>query len=97
MTAHIGILTIRLALPADTLKEKRSIVKSTVERLRSKYNAAIAEIDDLDNPGLTTLVAVCVSNQATHADAQLQSIAGAIERARLDVQVVEISTELIAL
>ena len=97
MTTHIGILTIRLALPADTLKEKRSIVKSTVERLRSKYNAAIAEIDDLDSPRLATLGAVCISNEAAHADSQLQAIARAIEHARLDVQVVEISTELIAL
>ena len=97
MTTHIGILTIRLALPAETLKEKRSIVKSTVERLRSKYNAAIAEIEDLDNPALATLAAVCVSNEAAFTDRQLQTIAAAIEHARLDVQVVQITTELIAL
>ena len=36
-----------MAVPAETLKEKRSIVKSVVERLRNRYNAGVAEVEDL--------------------------------------------------
>jgi len=38
----IAVLRLSFALPAETLKEKRSIVKSVVERVRSRYNAACA-------------------------------------------------------
>jgi len=91
----VGILTIRLALPAETLKEKRSIVKSVIERLRQKYNAGVAEVEDLDDAGLTTIAAVCVSNAGSHADSQMQAMARAVEESRLDVEVLSIETGLV--
>ena len=92
----VGILRVRLRLPSRTLKEKRAIVKSVVERLRTRFNASVAEIDDLDSPGMTTIGAACISNDSSHADAMLQSIAGTIREWRLDAEVLEIETELIA-
>jgi uncharacterized protein len=92
----VGILRIRLALTSRTLKEKRSIVKSVVERLRGRFNAAVAEVDDLDTPTVATIAAVCLSTDSAHADAQLQSIAAAIESWRVDAQVIGIETELIS-
>jgi len=91
----VGIVRIRLALPSRTLKEKRTIVKSVVERLRDRFNASVAEVDDLDAPGLATIAACCVSNSGAHADAQVQAIAAAVEGWRLDAEVLEIATELI--
>ncbi|MBI5948474.1 MAG: DUF503 domain-containing protein [Chloroflexi bacterium] len=93
----IGVLTVRLALPAETLKEKRSIVKSVVERLRGRFNASVAEVGDLDTPGRATIAAVVASNDSGHADSQLQAIARAVEEWRLDAEVVEVATELIHL
>ncbi len=90
----IGVLTIRLALPAETLKEKRSIVKSVVERLRTRFNASVAEVGDLDAPGYATIAAVVVSNDGAHVDSQLQAIARAVEDWRLDAEVVDVATEL---
>jgi uncharacterized protein YlxP (DUF503 family) len=97
MTTTIGAIRIRLALPSDTLKEKRTIVKSVVERLRRRFNASVAEVDDLDDTGYATLVAACVSNEASHADRQLQSIARAVEEWRLDAELLTVETELITL
>lgn len=91
----VGILRIHLAVPAATLKEKRTIVRSTIERVRRRYNVAMAEVEDLDDPGHATLGAACVSNEAAHADSQLQAVANAIETARLDVEVLSIETELV--
>lgn len=91
----IGIVRIRLALPSRTLKEKRAIVKSVVERLRNRFNASVAEVDDLDTPGVATIAACCVSTGGAHADAQLQAIAVAVQEWRLDADVLEIATELI--
>ena len=92
----IGVLTVRLRLPSRTLKEKRTIVKSVVERLRNRYNASVAETGDLDTPGIATIAAVVVSNESRHADEQLQEIAGAVEGWRLDAEVLEVETELLS-
>lgn len=91
----IAVLRVRLRLPSRTLKEKRTIVKSVVERLRNRFNASVAEVDDLDSPGLATVVAAVVSNESRHADEQVQAISAAIQKWRLDAEVLEIETELI--
>lgn len=91
----IAVLRVRLRLPSRTLKEKRTIVKSVVERLRNRFNASVAEVDALDSPGLATVVAAVVSNESRHADEQVQAISAAIQEWRLDAEVLEIETELI--
>ncbi len=91
----IGIAHIRMRLPSQTLKEKRTIVKSVVERLRQRYNVSVAEVEDLDTPGLTTIAAACVSNDARHADEQLQEVIRAIQTWRLDAEIIEVETELL--
>ncbi len=93
----VGVIRIRLALPSRTLKEKRTIVKSVVERLRVRFNASVAEVDDLDAPTVATIAAACLSNDGAHADAQLQALLAAIEGWRLDAEVIDVETELIAL
>ncbi len=93
----VGVVHIRLAIVAETLKEKRSVVKPVVERLRGRFNAAVAEVSDLDTPGYATIAAVVVSNERAHADSQLQVIARMVEESRLDAEVVDVSTELISL
>lgn len=91
----IGVVRVRLRLPSRTLKEKRTIVKSVVERLRQRYNASVAEIDDLDDVASTTIAAAVISNDARHAAEQAQEIARAIEAWRLDAEVIEVATELV--
>ena len=91
----VGVVRIRLRLPSRTLKEKRAIVKSVVERLRQRFNASVAEVEDLDDVAMTTIAAACVSNDARHADEQLQAIARAIEEWRLDAEMVSVETELL--
>ena len=91
----LGLLRIRLRFVAHSRKEKRALVKSVVERLRHRYNAAVSEAGDLDSLDLTTIAVACLSSESAHADAQLQEIARAVEGWRLDAEVVDIETELI--
>jgi uncharacterized protein YlxP (DUF503 family) len=93
----VGILRIRMAIPATSLKEKRSTVKSVIERLRNRFNASVAEVDDLDDPGHATIAAACVANEGQHVDRQLQAMARAVEEWRLDVELLTIETELLPL
>jgi uncharacterized protein len=90
----IGLVTIELRLPSRTLKEKRAIVKSTVERLRQRFNAAVIEAGELDAPGRAVIAAAVLSNDARHADEQAQAVVAAITGWRLDAEVVEVSVEL---
>lgn len=91
----VAVLRLRFALPSETLKEKRSIVKSVVERVRSRYNASCAEIADLDSPSYTTIGIACIANESQHADRQVQSIAAAVESWRLDAELLDVEIELI--
>lgn len=45
----VGLLRVRLHIPfSHSLKEKRSVLKRTIHRLRTTYNCAVAEVDDQD-------------------------------------------------
>ncbi|MFN8617529.1 MAG: DUF503 family protein [Dehalococcoidia bacterium] len=91
----IALVRIRLRLPSRTLKEKRTIVKSVVERLRNRFNASVAELDDLDSAGVATIGAAVLSNDARHADEQAQAIVAAVEGWRLDAELIDLEVELI--
>jgi len=46
----VGVCRIALLLPGcDSLKEKRSVVKRLLGRVRSRFNVAAAEVGDLDS------------------------------------------------
>ena len=42
----VGIMSLRLAIPgAHSLKDKRRALRSIKDRLRSKFNVSVAEVD----------------------------------------------------
>jgi uncharacterized protein YlxP (DUF503 family) len=70
-----GLLTVTIHLHGiDSLKDKRKIVKSAVERLRSRFNASVAEIAAHDNKRLGVIGISVVSNDGSHLDEQLDRI-----------------------
>ena len=71
----IGVLTLDITIEdAHSLKEKRHVVKGLKDRLRSKFNVAVAEIDHQDTWQRATVAAVTVSADHAHADSVLQSV-----------------------
>lgn len=93
----VAIVRITLRLPSRDLKARRSIVRSVVDRLRNRFNAAVVEAGNLDDPSSALLVAACLSNEAAHADSQVQGIVDAVESWRLDTELVDVETEIIPL
>ncbi len=94
---HVGLCRLTLRIEAsNSLKDKRQVVRSLVERLRRRYNVAIAEIESLDSWRTAVLGLVVVSNQAAHADQQLARVVDEIETTRLDAEVVDQQIEIIA-
>ena len=71
----VGVLTLELHIEgAHSLKEKRHTVKSLKDRLRGKFNVAVAEIDYHDVWQRSLVSAVTVSSDHSHAEQVLQSV-----------------------
>ena len=71
----VGLLTVTIHLHGiDSLKGKRKIVKSLVERLRSRFNASVSEIAAQDSNQLAVIGISAVSNDGSHLDEQLDKI-----------------------
>lgn len=59
----VGVMTLDIHLPyAHSLKEKRAILQKVRDRLRSRYNVAVAELDHQDAWQHSTLGVVSISN-----------------------------------
>ncbi len=73
--ASIGVLTLELRIEdAHSLKDKRHVVKGLKDRLRHKFNVAVAEIGDQDLWQRATVAAVTVSGDRVFAEKVLQSV-----------------------
>ena len=71
----VGVLTLELHIEgAHSLKDKRHTVKSLKDRLRSKFNVAVAEIDYQDLWQRSLVSAVTVSGDHAHAEEVLQRV-----------------------
>jgi uncharacterized protein len=93
---HVGVARVALRLEGNgSLKGKRMVVKSVAQRVRNRFNVAVAEVDTHDVHQLATLGIVCVSNDPRHADAMLSKVLDFIQAERLDADVDEVERELI--
>lgn len=71
----IGVLTLEIHIEdAHSLKEKRHIVKGLKDRLRNRFNVAVAEIGYQDLWQRSLVSAVTVSGDHAHADSVLQTV-----------------------
>ena len=72
----IGVYTLELHLPmARSLKNKRQVVKRLKDRLRSRYNVAVAELEDhADLWQRAELAVVSVANNREALDRLFESV-----------------------
>jgi uncharacterized protein len=77
---HISLLTASLSIAhADSLKDKRQVVRSLTARLRQKFNISVSEVDDLDIWRRATIGIVIVSNDAKHNSQVLNKVVDYME------------------
>jgi hypothetical protein len=76
----IGVLRLELFLPdSHSLKQKRSLVRPIVERLRREWNVSVTEVDHSDAWQRTTLAVATVNTGTAEAERTLGLIARGIE------------------
>jgi uncharacterized protein YlxP (DUF503 family) len=71
----VGVMTAQLCLQGITsLKGKRSIVKSLIGRLKSRFNISISEVGHLDSKSSAVIGIAVVSNDTQFIDKQFDAI-----------------------
>jgi uncharacterized protein len=71
----VGVLTTQLHLQGvSSLKEKRSIVKSLIGRLKSRFNVSVSEVDHQDSKTSAVIGIAVVSNNGRFVNEQLDKI-----------------------
>lgn len=92
----IGACSVEMRLySAATLKDKRSVLRPILARLRREFGVSAAEIDLLDAPGMTIIGLAVVANDAGHAHSVLEKCIDWIERERLDAELVTYEIEIL--
>ena len=68
-------MTVNLHLHGiGSLKEKRSIVKSVIGRLQSRFNVSISEVEHNDSKLIATIGAAVVGNDDSFIQSQLEAV-----------------------
>ena len=71
----VGVLEIVIAIPqANSLKEKRKVVKSVKDRIRNNFNVSVAEIGNQDIWKTATLGVAVVSGDMAYANGVLSRV-----------------------
>jgi uncharacterized protein len=71
----VAVLTLEIFVEdSHSLKDKLHVVKSLKDRLKQKFNVAVAEIDGLDSWQHSVIAAVTVSNERVHAEQMLHAV-----------------------
>ena len=77
---HIASLRIELEITNGiTLKDKRQVLRSLLDRVRSRFNVSAAEVDQNDSPRYATLAMVGVANDPSFLDRMMAKVADLVE------------------
>ena len=77
----VGLLTLEIHLPyAHSLKEKRAVIRKIRDRLRARFNVAVAELDQQDVWQRATLGVASVSNSQPLLESVFHQVLAESER-----------------
>jgi uncharacterized protein YlxP (DUF503 family) len=95
MSMTVGISRITFIIPEGmSLKAKRKVVKSLVEKCRHRFNASVAEVDDHELYQRTTLAIAVVGKDGRTVNAVLDKIAEYMDSLKL-AEIIDQDIELI--
>jgi len=93
--ARVALGTVDLHLPdVDSLKGKRHVLKGLKERVRTRFEVAVAEVDHHDVWQRATLAVACVSHDSRHANEVVSKAMDFIE-ANVDGVVLDMAVEML--
>ncbi len=70
----IGFLTLEIYIPeAHSLKDKRQVIRSLKDRLRARFNVAVAELEGQDSWQRAVIGVVGISGSRPHLEESLRN------------------------
>ena len=94
----VAACRVTLHIPtSQSLKDKRQVVRSVLQRLRNTFEIAAAEVADQEKRQLATLGLACASGDPSHAEEVIEHAVRFIEETRPDVTIGNIQVEVMAL
>jgi uncharacterized protein YlxP (DUF503 family) len=77
----VGLLTLELHIAdAQSLKDKRQVLRSLKDKLRREFNVAVAELDHHDVWQRSVVGIVTLSNEEKHVKEMLDKVLDAADR-----------------
>lgn len=77
----IASLTLEIGIEhAQSLKDRRQVVRSMKDKLRHGFNVSVAELDDMSLWNRATLGVVAISSSAAYLNGQLREVEAAARR-----------------
>jgi uncharacterized protein len=71
----VGLLTLEIYIPdSRSLKDKRQVLRSLKDRLRGRFNVAVAELDGQDSLQRSQIGIVSISNNAGQLEQSLRTV-----------------------
>lgn len=94
MATLVGLLQIELGIPGNrSLKGKRRVLNSMKDRLRSKFNVSVAEVDMNDVWDGALLAVTCAANRSPVIHQVLSKVVDAVDHNH-EVVVVDYAIEI---
>jgi uncharacterized protein YlxP (DUF503 family) len=83
MATTLGLVHLKLNIAqADSLKDKRRVLKSFKDRLRHAHNVSVAEVEHQDEHRWSVLAVAMVGSDRRYVEGALQAVVNAAERHR---------------
>jgi uncharacterized protein YlxP (DUF503 family) len=77
----IGLLTLEIHIPdARSLKDKRQVLRSLKDKLRGRFNVAVAELEHQDLWQRSVVGVVSISSDDKHLEESMRAVAEESER-----------------
>ena len=84
---------LKLYIPqAGSLKDKRQVCRSLVDKMRHKFNASVAEVDTQDLCQTLTLGVAVVSGDGNHAKQMIDELVRFVEN-NTEAELIEVDYE----
>ncbi|HVJ21842.1 MAG TPA: DUF503 domain-containing protein [Polyangiaceae bacterium] len=92
----VGVARFVLQIPgARSLKDRRRVVKSFKDRLRSRLPVAVAEVGDLERYQVATVAVSAISNDSARCSETLSAATG-MARSVADAVLADVATEIVS-
>jgi hypothetical protein len=92
----VAVCRVELDIPAaESLKDKRQVLQSTITRIRNRFQISVAEVEAQEQWRTAVLGMAVVSNEGGYARDLLERVVRFLDGARMDAEVTSVAYDLL--